>query len=159
MSKKILVIVLVIIFAAIVFFSLTRKKQDQNTEQSNTQNNQQNESQNKTQLNFVDPEKLPEKFPADFPIEAGAEILQNYNNDSAESFQSTRRFVSKKNMQQNYDFYTKYLKDNAWEILASQNKTEVKSIFAMKGGTSVSATFSKNATGESVVDLSFNIKK
>jgi hypothetical protein len=70
---------------------------------------------------------------------------------------STRQFISKKTLAENYKIYTAYLKKEGWKIEAALDQETVKSIFATKGErTSITITMNQNATtAESTVDISF----
>lgn len=101
-------------------------------------------------------ETLPDKFPANFPLEKNVPVNTNYNAQTDGAFQSTRQFVSKKTLAQNYSLYTDYLKNNGWTIETTLDQEAVKSIFASKGGTSVTVTMSHNeSVAENTVDISF----
>jgi hypothetical protein len=67
-------------------------------------------------INQVDNSKLPDGFPKDIPLEKNAEILQNYNADLEGRVQATRSFLSKENIQKNFQFYYNYLNSqkNGW---------------------------------------------
>lgn len=104
----------------------------------------------------VEAQNLPEKFPANFPLEKDVPINANYNAEASGSFQSTRQFISKKTLAENYKLYTDYLKKDGWTITATLDTEDVKSIFAQKGRVSITITMNKNSmSGENTVDISF----
>jgi hypothetical protein len=108
----------------------------------------------------VDSTKLPERFPADFPIEAGAQILNNYNAEDGVSIQATRKFVSSKTLKENFVFYFFYFNKNGWELKDVLNDKTTKSMFAEKGSASLTLTMTEDIkTKKSIVDVSFVSKK
>jgi hypothetical protein len=88
------------------------------------------------EIRTVDATKLPERFPTDIPLEAGATTTYNYNAVNANGeYQSSREFISKKSVAQNFSFYQTALKNAGWSITAAVNDTANRQeiIFATKG--------------------------
>lgn len=100
--------------------------------------------------------RLPEQFPGEIPLEEGAKILQNYNAKTADSrLQATRVFETSQSLEANYDFYTKFFKDNGWMILTTLNQPKLKVLSAKKDHTTVQVTISENAVAKTkVVEIS-----
>lgn len=106
-------------------------------------------------------EQAPSGFPADIPIEAGAKIVQNYQADTTDGrHQATRVFESAKTVKQNYQLYLDWLTKNGWEVKTKSAADIVASIYAVKSGSQLTATISKNTvTGVVTVGLSVVAKK
>lgn len=86
----------------------------------------------------VDVAKLPERFPSDVPLEAGAEVTSNYTAVNAKGlYQSTREFVSKKTLAENFALYQSALKQAGWTITQSIDDAAQKVILATKSGSSL----------------------
>jgi len=101
-------------------------------------------------------DKLPESFPSDIPIEKKTKVLENYSaTTTGNGFQTTRRFVSKKTIQENFNLYEKYLKSNNWAIVSTIDEEKVKAITATKSDNQqMYITISQNSiTGDVVVDI------
>ncbi len=110
----------------------------------------------KVVVDQVDSTQLPDRFPANFPLEKNVPINANYTAQAEGAFQSTRQFISKKTLAENYKLYSDYLKKDGWKIEATLDQEMVKSIFATKGRASVTVTMAQNTTtSESTVDISF----
>lgn len=109
------------------------------------------------QPNFLDPNQIPEGFPVSFPIEAGAEILQSYNSETENQTQATRKFVSKKTLKENFDFYKKYITDNDWTIVSESDDVLVKYLSSRKDSTSLSISMTADSldASKNIVDVNF----
>jgi hypothetical protein len=82
----------------------------------------------------VDPSKLPDRFPADVPLEAGAQVTANYTAvNAAGMFQSTREFISKKSILDNYELYQAALEKAGWKITSVTGDAGQRIILAAKG--------------------------
>ena len=83
---------------------------------------------------------LPDRFPTDVPVEAGADIVYNYNAiNAAGHFQSSREFISKKTEDQNYVYYQQTLAAAGWTITQAINDgvKNQRIILANKGANSL----------------------
>lgn len=84
-------------------------------------------------LTEVSKTTVPERFPANFPLEKGADVRSNYTAQTANSFQSSRAFSSKKTVAENYFLYSAFLKKDGWKILSSIDHPDSKFLYAQKG--------------------------
>ncbi len=93
---------------------------------------------------------LPEFFPAEIPLENGAEITQNYNAEKDGQMQATRKFISKKTLQENFDLYKSWMDKNSWQVVSSIDGEETKNLSAKKDGSSLSVNISVNSYSKKV---------
>ena len=83
--------------------------------------------------------QLPEGFPASVPLNGKKKIIQAQTAiipaDSVIPERSilTVLFDSSKTPKQNYDFYTKWAKDNGWEIISQSEEEALSSLYLRKG--------------------------
>lgn len=78
---------------------------------------------------------LPDDMPRNLPFEEGAVVLQNYSVTTTDSRkQSTRSYLSKKSLAQNYKIYSDYLKANQWKVVASLDQPKLKILSATQAG-------------------------
>lgn len=163
MSKKTLVLTLglLIVALALGFWAFKNPKKDSGSPNNNSgQNNQNQDLGTKVEIKEVDKNLLPDKFPADFPIEAGAQILKNYNSEDDDVYQATRQFASKKTVAENYKYYTDYFKANGWKITGSNDGSTIKSVTAEKGGGKISISISQNVSIKAVVvNVNYTVAK
>ncbi len=95
----------------------------------------------KVTITEVDKTKLPDRFPTGIPLEAGAQIVYNYNAINAKGmFQSSREFISKKTQEINFSLYKDALAKDGWTITQATDDTanQQKIIIATKGGNNLS---------------------
>jgi hypothetical protein len=107
--------------------------------------------------------KLPDKFPKDFPIEARAKVISNtkYNtinsvsgDTKSDQSQSTREFLSKKTIEENYSIYKNYLNTNKWVLKDSFYQPTMAVISAEKGNLSLFISINKDSTtGQALVGI------
>jgi hypothetical protein len=161
MSKKIAVIIVLAIVAIALFglWALNKSKMYKPGKQE--QNNTQTPAEVKPVLPFTKEEtpveKLPEGFVAGFPLEKDAIVVSNYSAKTASGLQSSRRFVSKKTLDENYKIYNDYFTKNKWTILTSVDTPAFKSISA-ESPAKITATISvstNSATNNVEVDIGF----
>lgn len=162
-SSQIVILALIIITLTVVGYYWTEKKKDQVS------------SPNLTPQALPRPfsgiiinvknGELPENLPPDIVKEKDVQVLQSYytrpfpyNNElTVFQVQSSFRFVSKKEPNENFILYSKYLKDNGWKIIDSKDKKDIKKLTAIKGPDQLNITISPSpATKETIVGL-FNI--
>ncbi len=87
-----------------------------------------------TKIVKVSADKLPNKFPVDIPVEGDVRVIQNFNATELDGrYNATREFESKKTLAQNLSIYTKYLKDNNWDIKATIDEPDMKMVMGKKG--------------------------
>ncbi|MBL8030206.1 MAG: hypothetical protein JNN11_03085 [Candidatus Doudnabacteria bacterium] len=162
MNKKVSVIVVLSLVALAVLGLWAMKKDSKTqTEQPSQQTAQTNEEGPKNVLPFketdVPAQTLPEGFVVGFPLEANAVVLNNTSANTAVGLQSSRMFVSKKSVEENYKIYSDYLTKNKWKVLASVNDTSLKSISAESPKRErLDLAISKNSvSGQVQVDIVF----
>lgn len=142
MKNKILIILLVVVAVTAAGYLVFSKNQGVK-EPINSPNQTQDQSKNqipaqpekvKVEMQTVAKNELPKDFPADIPLEAGAEIIFNFNATKANGeFQASREFISKKTVAENYAFYQNALKENGWDITNTEENASAGSlIFAEK---------------------------
>lgn len=85
-----------------------------------------------------------------FPWEEGAVVLNSFEvlNKPTGRLQSTRSWVTKKTLKQNYDLYKKYLKDNGWTLAADEIKGDYFSLISNKGQDRLDITMQNNSTSK-----------
>ncbi len=131
---------------------------------ANKKENQPNTNSQKTftplPVTEVDHSRLPERFPADIPLESGAVIVYNFNLvNAAGMYQSTRQFVSKKTIKQNFDFYQDALKKAGYSITKTLDDLahNQELIYATKGDNKVTVR-SFASGGQIKVDITNETK-
>lgn len=106
--------------------------------------------------------KLPPSLPKDIVLEKDVRVSQsNYTEPfpygltgMIYQIQSQFSFASQKSLSENYSLYTKYFKDNKWQVTDSINKNDLKRLSAFKDSDKVSVTMSANSlTKESTVTI------
>jgi hypothetical protein len=109
----------------------------------------------------IDPEVVPLRIPQNIPLEKDAAVIANYVDNKSEVFQSTRKFVSKKSLEENYQIYSQYLKDWEWSIISQVDEKDLKywSATNEKYLGVLGITISRNAnSGEVVVDITHTLR-
>lgn len=88
-------------------------------------------------------------------------IVQNYEADISDGrHQATRVFESAKTVAQNYQLYLDFLTEDGWEAQNKSQAETVASLYAVKTGSELTVSITKNAvTGAVTVDLSALVKK
>ena len=108
-------------------------------------------------LTPLDPKVLPYEFPADLPIESGAVIVQNFNLSKGSLQQGTRRYITKKTLEENLSIYHGYLSGHNWDkITKQQGAAGVTVLVAGKSNPVLTMliTFSQNSmTKDNLVDI------
>lgn len=170
MSKKTSVVIVILIVVAVLVGLWAQNRAKPKAGQMAGQNNStgaQTNSQTRPDLSIepakitqVDKAKLPEGFPADFPMEKDAQIVSNYNSTKDGTTQSTREFISKKTLAENYKLYSDYLTKNGWNILNKSDTQALKSLYAKKDNASVTINMNQNPTTKAnLVEVSFLIRQ
>lgn len=101
---------------------------------------------------------IPEGFPANILLEKDGVILENKSITSQDKpgiIQYTRKFISKKNLDENYVLYKNFLEKNNWNIVSLDKKDSLGSLIAVdSNNTQLMITISKNSiNGNVIVDL------
>lgn len=154
MVKKL--ITFIVIVAAVTALVLYLNKPKINKGPAVTTNNgQQKTVQTEPTVKAVEITQLPEMFPADFPIEAGAEVVSNYNAQANGVNQATRQFNSKKTLAQNIKIYMDYFQNSDWTLLGASKQKEVFAVVAEnKDKKKLQITINSIKSG-SVIDATF----
>lgn len=88
-----------------------------------------------------------EGLPQDFPLNGKTKITESYSatypNSTAK--QATVVFDSSKTPKQNYDFYSKWAKDNQWNTINQSDEEALKSLYLKKGIEDVNITITKES--------------
>jgi hypothetical protein len=93
-------------------------------------------------------------WPANLPLEAGATMLQNYQQDVEAKQQGTKQFLSQKTLTENFELYKKYLSDNNWQVSATIDQAGIKYLSAQKDNIFFSITTTPYAgSKQTLVDL------
>lgn len=108
----------------------------------------------------VERSKWPRGFPADLPMEESALIMDNYILKTGKTQQSVRKFISRKSVEENFELYQNYLKNNNWPVVNSTETPDLKALVASKqelnGGLRIN--ISKNQiTQDVVVELTMSV--
>ncbi|MHA1868415.1 MAG: hypothetical protein ACTSXD_10270 [Candidatus Heimdallarchaeaceae archaeon] len=101
---------------------------------------------------------LPDDIPSDIPLEKDALILENKIislPDQPGTIQYTRKFISKKTLEENYKIYRNFIDRNDWDLISSVKKKYLISLSAMKSkNKQLLITISKNTiAGTVIVDI------
>ncbi len=116
-------------------------------------------------VNKLNINKLPSAIPVNSLLEKNTLITENDTITSIDKpgvTQYTRKFISKKSVDENYTIYKKYLKNNGWKILSSLENKNLRSLVATKADNSQRflITISENSVSHKVsVDLTVMINK
>lgn len=104
--------------------------------------------------------KLPPDLPKDIVFEKNVQVLlSTYTKPftyapAIYQIQSQFSFVSKKSLSENYSLYTRYFKDNKWQVADSTNESDLKRLTAIKDSDKISVTMSTNSlTKENTVAI------
>lgn len=100
--------------------------------------------------------KLPEVFPKDLIQEKGPMILESYQAEIKDRFQTqyTLKYITKKSVDENFKLYQKYFNDNQWYILNKDQKENFAIIRATKDLDSITVMHTINQTnGVQIIDL------
>ena len=119
-TSSVIIVVGIVVLAVLGLWVLSGgqkgKMSDSKTNSAANSQNQQAPQIQEVKVTDVKKEQVPSDYFKGFPMETGAEVLTNNTSASAEGTQSTRKFVSKKTLADNYKLYTNYLKTNGWTI-------------------------------------------
>lgn len=162
MNKKISAIIIlgIVLLALVGLWALKKDKQEKKVTNL-SENNTTSEDGPKNVLPYkekdVPAESLPEGFVQGFPLEQNSVVLNNSSANTASGLQSSRMFVSKKSLEENYKIYSEYLTKNKWKVLTSVNNSDLKSISAAgPKGERLDLVISKNSvSGQVQVDIVF----
>jgi len=154
------IVVLVIFLIAGGFFVYKTQTRKQKQEQENV-----------ILKNVVTPEItkiLPDKlqketplgFPKDILLNGKIKIIESYNASYAQNpniKQATISFESLKSIQENYDFYSGWAKDNKWEIQTSYEQGNLMSLYAQKNQMTFNVAIIPKTSGntKSEVNISY----
>lgn len=95
---------------------------------------------------FPEPEKIdfgasfPTDFPADIPTEKDAKLTQSYSLDYPEQKQLSIFFDSTKTVKENYALYSDYAKKEGWNILNTEEKSNLSFLYATKESMEMNVT-------------------
>ena len=110
--------------------------------------------------------ELPENLPKDIILENSIQVLQSYYTRPSPynkeltlyQIQSSFSFVSKKEPDENFASYSKYLKTNNWQITGSTDKEDVKRLTAIKGSDRLSISINVSPLSKETTVGLFNIR-
>jgi len=98
--------------------------------------------------------EMPANFPKEIPLNGKIKVIESYSAayPNSTTKQSTISFQSSKTSKENYDFYSKWAKDNKWEIKNSLKQENLMSLYLQKNQTVLNITInpktSSNAKSE-----------
>jgi basic membrane lipoprotein Med (substrate-binding protein (PBP1-ABC) superfamily) len=110
----------------------------------------------------VSASQLPAGLPKNLPIEAGSQIIQNYEAKStnSETIQGTKKFTTEKSLEDAVKTYTDFFAKTAWEIIDSQKTNDYESALMRRNDSTVLVVARKDsALGKNVVEISLTEKK
>lgn len=120
----------------------------------------------KTNTQELDPTRIPPAFPSDLPLEQGV-LLENQISENQvpntntfkveQETQSTRKYISQKSLEENYEIFGNYLSQNNWKVVYKLDEKNVKAYMAKKEGVEgmLKVSISKNTlTQDVMVELS-----
>ena len=87
--------------------------------------------------------EMPLGFPKDIPLNGKVKIIESYNAAYAQNQnikQSTINFESKNTSKENYDFYSKWSKDNKWKVSSNSKQENLMSLYLQKNQTTLNIT-------------------
>ena len=143
LPKKNLGIIIAIILLIIIVAVVLRSKHDAG---NNNKNANVEATTSKTQ---VPESQLPNKLPANIPVEAGAEVVDNYNAQSSDGrYQATRTFETKQTLAANLKLYSDYLKNNGWTLQAVTDKQTYKMVVGAKGNQILQISIDENLSSK-----------
>ena len=94
--------------------------------------------------------ELPQDFPKDIPLNGKVKIIESYSmtylNSTAK--QSTISFESSKSIKENYDFYTKWTKDNEWGVANSPKQDNLASLYGQKNQATLNIVIIPKISGK-----------
>ena len=86
--------------------------------------------------------EMPVGFPKEIPLNGKTKVIESYDAAYAQNQnikQATINFESSKSIKENYDFYSKWAKDNKWEIKDSKQENPM-SLYGQKNQTILNIT-------------------
>lgn len=107
----------------------------------------------------IDKNKLPAKFPIDLPIETGVEVVQNYEVPKPEGGfqQSTRSYLSNKNLTELETVYTQYFKQNGWKQVSRLEQTGYRVMSVTKDDLLIQVSFTlEPLKNQSIVEITLS---
>lgn len=100
-------------------------------------------------------DRLQKELPVDFPKEmlfnGKIRTIESYGEGYAQNpniKQATTKFNSSKSMQENYDFYLKWAKDNKWEITNSPIQDNLASLYGQKNQAILNIVITPKISGK-----------
>ena len=160
--------VLALVLIILLVWQSTENNQSNNEaiEPENNQNQSIDESINEDlKVAKVPTGELPAGIPANIPLEENALIVQNdVITAPAESGQTqyTRKFVSNKSLDENYEIYKEFIAANNWEVVSVTDEATLKSLIAVNPDKTeqLFITVSENTiSGEVTVDLTVIVQE
>ena len=148
----ILVVVLLIIVVVYVVAIKQKKPVTNNTPPPADQQQPQSYSPN-----IIPNSELPKGLPSSLPLEQGATVLQNFDlkDPATGKTQSTRIYVSKKTVDENWAVYQKYAADNGFAITSMVDQPAIKSFDAEKSGARLNVIIAKDSKGQVTVSVNY----
>jgi hypothetical protein len=105
-------------------------------------------------------DKLPDAFPKNFIQEKNAIVLDNFSYEQNGKIQGTRKILSQKSVNENYNLYSKYFTDSGWKVWMLKKEINYKSFMATKpdaqGRFFADFYTSSNFPGRVVVETTFS---
>ncbi|MDO8569535.1 MAG: hypothetical protein Q7R89_02030 [bacterium] len=103
----------------------------------------------------ANPKEVVEEFPETLVLNSKVEIIGSYSATYPDSSakQTTVEFISSKNPEVNFDFYTKWAEDNEWQIINSSQSDLISSLYLKKAIEAINITIRSSAktTGKSEI--------
>lgn len=90
----------------------------------------------------ANPKEVAEGFPKELVLNSKIEIVGSYSATypGSSAVQFTVEFISSKNPEANYDFYTKWATDNKWQIINSSQGDLISSLYLKKAAEAINIT-------------------
>lgn len=110
------------------------------------------------------PAEIAEGFPKSLPLNSKTEIAESYSATypNSPAKQATVEFVSSKNQKTNVDYYTKWAKDNGWNIVNSSSSHSISFLYFKKAQEQISITIrasAKDAKSSDIIISYVNLNK
>ena len=95
--------------------------------------------------------EMPVGFPKELSFNGKIRTIESYSEGYAQNpnlKQATTKFNSSKTMQENYDFYLKWAKDNEWGIINSPKQDNLSSLYAQKNQATLNIVIIPKISGK-----------
>ena len=162
-GKKILIFIIILSVLAIALVALAlvfNKKRSEIyllNKGSNSENGRIVSAPNLSKTE-VPVDRLPNNFPSNLPLESNVKITQNFLAKGVDGrLQSTRVYESARTVNDNFVVFGQYLKQNNWNVQATNKTDTLSSLIAQKDFLKINVTIAKNSVSKiNTVDITIS---